>query len=144
MTKLYEKMFFDKFNIECDISYHQQYNGAQVERGLQFFKERQVLAEKGFIKIWHKMLNPRPENDCVYWGEYHYPKISNEDYLELICLLVEYNGRRSNPYHITALDVEHLKIEILSDCRVFIDGMLSQKREKEFISKVQEIFKRKK
>lgn len=141
MTELYEKKFFDKFNIECNISYHQQYNGAQINRGLEIFKERQELAEKGFIKIWHKMLEPRPYNDCIYWGEYHYPRISDKDYLKLICLLVKYNGRRGDAYHITALDIEHLKREVLSDCRYYIDGMIAAKRETEFISKVQGVFK---
>ena len=82
-----EKQFFDTFGIECNISFHQQFNGAQVPRGLEFYKKREELAKTGIIKIWHKMLNPRPENDCVYWGEYHYPQITDRILLELIKIL---------------------------------------------------------
>lgn len=87
MTNELEKNFFDKFGIECNISFHQQFNGAQVPRGLEFYKKREELAKTGIIKIWHKMLNPRPENDCVYWGEYHYPQITDRILLELIIIL---------------------------------------------------------
>ncbi len=86
MTTEIEKKFFDAFGIECNRHHHQQFNGCQVQRGLEFFKERQKLVEKGFIKIWHKMLTPRPENDCVYWGEYHYPIITDRILLELIVI----------------------------------------------------------
>lgn len=86
MTNKIEKEFFDAFGIECNRHHHQQFNGCQVQRGLEFFKERQKLVEKGFIKIWHKMLTPRPENDCVYWGEYHYPIITDRILLELIVI----------------------------------------------------------
>ena len=86
MTTELEKQFFDTFGIECNIHFHQQFNGAQVPRGLEFYKEREKLEKEGIIKIWHKMLNPRPENDCIYWGEYHYPQITDRQYLELICL----------------------------------------------------------
>ncbi len=89
MTTDIEKEFFDAFGIECNINYHQQFNGCQVQRGLEFFKERQQLVEKGFIKIWHKMLTPRPGNDCVYWGEYHYPTITDRILLELIEIIIK-------------------------------------------------------
>lgn len=89
MTNKLEKQFFDTFGIECNISFHQQFNGAQVPRGLEFYKKREELAKTGIIKIWHKMLNPRPENDCVYWGEYHYPQITDRILLELMELLMK-------------------------------------------------------
>lgn len=117
MTNELEKQFFDTFGIECNISFHQQFNGAQVPRGLEFYKKREELAKTGIIKIWHKMLNPRPENDCVYWGEYHYPQITDRILLELICILA------SNPIHILfesmlsgIKEVELLKNSILLTC----------------------------
>lgn len=108
MTNELEKRFFDTFGIECNISFHQQFNGAQVPRGLEFYKKREELAKTGIIKIWHKMLNPRPENDCVYWGEYHYPQITDRVLLELICI---YNT--SPVVTSVSRDVEKLKEEVL-------------------------------
>ena len=87
MTNELEKQFFDTFGIECNISYPQQFNCAQIPRGLEFYKEREKLEKEGIIKIWHKMLNPRPENDCIYWGEYHYPQITDSILLKLICII---------------------------------------------------------
>ncbi len=91
MTNELEKQFFDTFGIECNISFHQQFNGAQIPRGLEFYKKREELAKTGIIKIWHKMLNPRPENYCVYWGEYHYPTITDRILLQLQEILLQHN-----------------------------------------------------
>lgn len=110
MTNELEKQFFDTFGIECNISFHQQFNGAQVPRGLEFYKKREELAKTGIIKIWHKMLNPRPENDCVYWGEYHYPQITDRILLELICII--------GAIFICTQDKETLKEHILVQCMV--------------------------
>jgi hypothetical protein len=109
MTDQLTKTFFDTFEIECNVSFHQQFNGAQVARGLEVYKERQELAKSGIIKIWHKMLNPRPENDCVYWGEYHYPQITDRILLELICIICPYGA-------VLARDVEYLKQQTLENC----------------------------
>lgn len=84
-----EKQFFDTFGIEPCIRDWWQFNYAQVERGLKIFPERQKLANEGYIKIIQKMLNPRPENDCVYWEEYHYPQITDRILLELMELLMK-------------------------------------------------------
>lgn len=140
MTTEIEKKFFDAFGIECNRHHHQQFNGCQVQRGLEFFKERQKLVEKGFIKIWHKMLTPRPENDCVYWGEYHYPIITDRILLELICLLVSHYWKTKEHYYLTALDIEHLRKEILSDACYVIDGMFAHEKEADFIRQVRDLF----
>lgn len=116
MTSDLEKKFFDAYGIECNISFHQQFNCAQIPRGLEIYKKREELAKTGRIKIWHKMLNPRPENDCIYWGEYHYPAITDRILLELICLL-DFNTRCGN--------VETLKEKILTHLR----GLLSYMRQ---------------
>lgn len=141
MTNEMEKKFFDAFGIECDQLIHQQFNYAQVPRGLEFFKTREELANAGMIKISYKRLNPTPENDCIYWGEYHYPTITNYILLELICLLVGHYWKTKEHYYLTALDVESLRKEILTDACYVIDGMFSQEKEADFISKVRALFK---
>lgn len=103
-----EQKFYKAFDIECNISYHQQFNGAQILRGLEFYKERVRFAEKGFIKIWHKMLNPRSENDCIYWGEYHYPTITLPILLELTRLCFNCD------FSIHSKNLETFKEKILS------------------------------
>ena len=123
MTSKIEKEFFEAFGIECNINYPQQFNGCQVQRGLEFFKERQQLVEKGFIKIWHKMLTPRPGNDCVYWGEYHYPTITDRIMLELICI-----ESQVNKAHNTYSDVENLKEHILVGLLPFAEKCYHQVR----------------
>ena len=110
MTDQLTKTFFDTFEIECNVSFHQQFNGAQVVRGLEVYKEREELAKSGIIKIWHKMLNPRPENDCVYWGEYHYPQITDRILLELICIVLN-TFQTFEVYRI--MDIDSLKEKIL-------------------------------
>ena len=127
MTTELEKQFFDTFGIECNIHFHQQFNGAQVPRGLEFYKEREKLEKEGIIKIWHKMLNPRPENDCIYWGEYHYPQVTDRQYLELILIY----SRISN-LMICYDTVESFKEAILED---FIENSENYKHQ------VQAIFK---
>ena len=109
MTNELEKQFFDTFGIECNISFHQQFNGAQVPRGLEFYKKREELAKTGIIKIWHKMLNPRPENDCVYWGEYHYPQITDRILLELILINMHNEDLFGYPTNIQELKDNTLK-----------------------------------
>lgn len=86
MTNETEKKFFDAFGIECNILQHQQFNYAQVPRGLEFFKTREKLANAGMIKISYKKLTPTPGSDCIYWGEYHYPAITDRILLELIVI----------------------------------------------------------
>ena len=54
MTNEVEKKFFDAFGIECDQLIHQQFNYAQVPRGLEFFKTREELANAGMIKNSHQ------------------------------------------------------------------------------------------
>ena len=118
MTNEIEKQFFDTFGIECNISYHQQFNYAQIPRGLEVYKEREKLEKEGVIKIWHKMLTPRPANDCIYWGEYHYPEINDRILLKLICI-----AHTSPAITFVSRDVENLKEEVLTvlcnwvDCR---------------------------
>ena len=107
MTNEIEKQFFDTFGIECNISYHQQFNCAQIPRGLEVYKEREELEKEGAIKIWHRMLNPRPANDCIYWGEYHYPEITDYILLELICICSKYG------FCPTARNVKDLKLKVL-------------------------------
>ena len=141
MTDKMEKKFFDAFGIECDQLIHQQFNYAQIPRGLDFFKTREELASRGMIKISYKMLTPRPENDCIYWGEYHYPAITDRILLKLVCLLVDHYWETKEHYYLTALDVKYLCKEILSDACYVIDGMLSQEKEADFISKVRALFK---
>ena len=108
MTNEIEKQFFDTFGIECNISYHQQFNCAQIPRGLEVYKEREKLEKEGIIKIWHRMLNPRPANDCIYWGEYHYPEITDRILLKLICI-----AHTSPVITFVSTDVEKLKEEVL-------------------------------
>ena len=116
MTTELEKQFFDTFGIKCNINCHQQFNFGQVSRGLEFYKEREKLAETGMIKIWHKMLNSRPENDCVYWGEYHYPQITDRHYLELMCLLSGYcQTKHACNYQMYSTTMDCFKKEILED-----------------------------
>lgn len=112
MTTELEKQFFDTFGIECNIHFYQQFNGAQVPRGLEFYKEREKLEKEGIIKIWHKMLNPRPENDCIYWGEYHYPQITDKHYLELIC--VYNNFQNDTASFFIPFDYKNIKNNILT------------------------------
>ena len=125
MTNELEKTFFDTFGIECNISFHQQFNGAQVPRGLEFYKKREELAKTGIIKIWHKMLNPRPENDCVYWGEYHYPQITDRILLELICIVLN-TFQTFEVYRI--MDIDSLKEKILKLSILAKDDVYSQVR----------------
>lgn len=115
MTTEIEKTFFDTFGIECNISYHQQFNCAQIPRGLEVYKEREKLEKEGVIKIWHRMLTPRPANDCIYWGEYHYPQITDRVLLELICILTRWHLDEREPYEIMSITVEQLKNQILSN-----------------------------
>lgn len=125
MTNELEKQFFDTFGIECNISFHQQFNGAQVPRGLEFYKKREELAKTGIIKIWHKMLNPRPENDCVYWGEYHYPQITDRILLELICIALN----TFETFEINRImNIESLKKKILNLLILAQDDVYSQVR----------------
>ena len=112
MTTELEKQFFDTFGIECNIHFHQQFNGAQVSRGLEFYKEREKLEKEGIIKIWHKMLNPRPENDCIYWGEYHYPQITDRHYLELICAYNNFQNDTASFF--IPFDYKNIKNNILT------------------------------
>ena len=108
------KTFFDTFGIECNIHFHQQFNGAQVPRGLEFYKEREKLEKEGIIKIWHKMLNPRPENDCIYWGEYHYPQITDRHYLELICMVMNiFDGIRNVYVNYSVEKVKERTLKLL-------------------------------
>lgn len=123
MTSELEKKFFEAFGIECNIPFHQQFNCAQISRGLEFFKKREELAKTGAIKIWHKMLNPRPENDCIYWGEYHYPAITDRRLLELICI-----ESRHNQAHNTYGDVENLKEHILVGLEMLKDKCYNEVR----------------
>lgn len=88
MTNETEKKFFDAFGIERNILQYQQFNCAQVPRGLEFFKTREKLANAGMIKISYKKLTPTPENDCIYWSEFHYPTISDHILLELIEIII--------------------------------------------------------
>ena len=122
MTNELEKQFFDTFGIECNISFHQQFNGAQVPRGLEFYKKREELAKTGIIKIWHKMLNPRPENDCVYWGEYHYPQITDRILLELICIANEAY------IDLEGTDIETMKNSLLENFIFFRRDVYDQVR----------------
>ena len=122
MTTELEKEFFDTFGIECNIHFHQQFNGAQVPRGLEFYKEREKLEKEGIIKIWHKMLNPRPENDCIYWGEYHYPQITDRHYLELICVLNKYFASAYQCCSMFASqNIEEVKNDILKELLEIIE-----------------------
>lgn len=89
MTTELEKEFFDAFGIKCNILEHQQFNYAQVPRGLEFFKTREKLVDAGMIKIGYKKLTPTPANDCIYWGEYHYPTITDRILLELIEIIIK-------------------------------------------------------
>lgn len=114
MTDKLEIRFFEAFGIECNIPFHQQFNGAQISRGLEFYEKREELAKIGAIKIWHKMLNPRPENNCIYWGEYHYPVITDRRLLELLCLL-DFDTRCEN--------VETLKEIVLTKLRNLLSYM---------------------
>lgn len=84
-----EKEFFDAFGIECNILQHQQFNYAQVPRGLEFFKTREKFVDAGMIKISYKKLTPTPGNDCIYWGECHYPTITDRILLELIEIIIK-------------------------------------------------------
>ena len=140
MTNEVEKKFFDAFGIECEQLIHQQFNYSQVPRGLEFFKTREELANAGMIKISYKKLTPAPGNDCIYWGEYHYPAITDSILLRLICLLVGHYRKTKEHYYLTALDVEYLRKEILSDACYVIDGMFSREKEADFINKVRALF----
>ena len=142
MTTELEKQFFDTFGIECNINHHQQFNFGQVLRGLEFYKEREKLAENGMIKIWHKMLNPRPENDCVYWGEYHYPQITDRHYLELICVINNINADLWQCCSLfTSQDVESLKNEILKELIEHLESLEENNICNNLRHQVQAIFK---
>lgn len=91
MTNETEKEFFDAFGIECNILQHQQFNYAQVPRGLEFFKTREKFVDAGMIKISYKKLTPTPGNDCIYWGECHYPTITDRILLELIEIIIKFD-----------------------------------------------------
>lgn len=112
MTNEIEKKFFDTFDIKPCVRDWRQFNYAQVERGLKIFPERQKLADEGYIKITVKMLNPRPENDCVYWEEYRYPQITDRVLLELICILNNY-GCTSFAGNLAMLKNEVLRNSIM-------------------------------
>lgn len=140
MTNETEKKFFDAFGIERNILQHQQFNYAQVPRGLEFFKTREKLANAGMIKISYKKLTPTPGSDCIYWGEYHYPTITDRILLKLICLLVAHYWKTREHYYLTALDDEYLRKEILNDACYVIDGMLSREKEVDFINQVHALF----
>lgn len=124
MTTELEKKFFDAFGIKCNILEHQQFNYAQVPRGLEFFKTREKLVDAGMIKIGYKKLTPTPANDCIYWGEYHYPTITDRILLELICI-----ESQVNKAHNTYSDVENLKEHILVGLRPFTEKCYHQVRE---------------
>ena len=140
MTNELEKTFFDTFGIECNISFHQQFNGAQVPRGLEFYKKREELAKTGIIKIWHKMLNPRPENDCVYWGEYHYPQITDRILMELICILSEWRTYLHSSYTIKANNTLNLKQDVLKDFLKLFKWYEFKKCEKDINHQVRTVF----
>lgn len=140
MTNEIEKKFFDAFGIERNILQHQQFNYTQVPRGLEFFKTREELANTGMIKISYKKLTPTAESYCIYWGEYHYPKITDRILLKLICLLVAHYWETKEHYYLTALDKEYLRKEILSDACYVIDGMFSREKEVDFINQVRALF----
>ena len=130
MTNEIEKQFFDTFGIECNISYHQQFNCAQIPRGLEVYKEREKLEKEGIIKIWHRMLNPRPANDCIYWGEYHYPEINDRILLKLICI-----AHTSPVITFVSRDVEKLNEEVLAVLCHYVNY-------RDIKNQVQTIFKR--
>ena len=139
MTNELEKQFFDTFGIECNISFHQQFNGAQVPRGLEFYKKREELAKTGIIKIWHKMLNPRPENDCVYWGEYHYPQITDSRLLKLICILNK--SRLVSAVNLRDFNYEDLKNTILrKNITILKNEFLNNEIKNEFKQQVRKLF----
>lgn len=139
MTNELEKRFFDTFGIECNISFHQQFNGAQVPRGLEFYKKREELAKTGIIKIWHKMLNPRPENDCVYWREYHYPQITDSRLLKLICILNK--SRLVSAVNLRDFNYEDLKNTILrKNITILKNEFLNNEIKNEFKQQVRKLF----
>lgn len=122
MTNDIEKKFFDAFGIECNRLNHQQFNYAQVPRGLEFFKTREELANTGMIKISYKKLTPTAESYCIYWGEYHYPKITDRILLELIVI--------NNPNAPAVGDtLEELKNQVLYWCIKYKCKIYHQVRE---------------
>lgn len=131
MTSDLEKKFFDAYGIECNISFHQQFNCAQIPRGLEIYKKREELAKTGRIKIWHKMLNPRPENDCIYWGEYHYPAITDRILLELICIANRFTIIGSGTLDALKEEVMQILIimqETLPDEKGYLQGLYRRER----------------
>ena len=139
MTNEIEKTFFDTFDIKPCVRDWRQFNYAQVERGLKIFPERQKLADEGYIKITVKMLNPRPENDCVYWEEYRYPQITDSRLLKLICIL---NKLRLVPaVNLRDFNYEDLKNTILrKNVTILKNEFLNNEIKNEFKQQVRTLF----
>jgi len=55
-------------------------------------------------------------DDCTKCGCYHYPRITPEILLELICILTEWRQYCASDYIIKAINIDILKNDILKDC----------------------------
>lgn len=130
MTKEIEKQFFKAFEIPHKVRNWCQYNYAQAEKGLEIFPERKKLEDQGLITITHLMLNPRPENDCVYWEELHYPEITAEKVIELIVILSKINLGMDCCCFITACEnIKDLIKDVLEQCIELKDKLKPQIQE---------------
>lgn len=101
--------FYKKYGIEPSDRHWMQFNYAQVKRGLEIFPERKKLADEGQFKITCKMLNPKPENDCVYWEEWHYLPIDDHKLFYMLDFMIKHGitleyDYDCNMYHLENSD----------------------------------------
>lgn len=119
------KELFKKYGITQNVRNWEQYNYGLTEEGLKIFKEREKLAKKGIIKITCKMLNPKLENNCVYWEEMHYPKITADKILALESMLDAFSYMGYDKTHRYKVWRGSIQAEINSNGKTRVEALSS-------------------